>query len=293
MEMQTVVRYRGREIRAEQVGFLRDLIAHMPGATRRALSLKICAEWGWTQPNGAPCDALCRGLMLQLHRQGHLELPAPRFTGATRRHAVVRPVEVPAMPLAVRLADLGPLDIRQVRRTPDEALVKSLIHQHHYLGYAHPVGEHLKYLISARGQPIACFTWSSAPRHLGPRDHYIGWSKEQRKANIRFIAYQSRFLILPWIRVPHLASHLLGTIARRLSDDWQRLYAHPIYFTETFVDPERFRGTCYRAANWTLLGMTTGRGKDDQTKRPNRTLKQLLGYPLVKDFRERLCRGGG
>ena len=136
--------------------------------------------------------------------------------------------------------------------------------------------------------PIACFCLSSAPRHLGPRDEYIGWSKEARKANIRFVAYQSRFLILPWVQVPHLASHLLGSLSRRLSSDWERVYAHPIYFTETFVDPSRYRGTCYRAANWTYLGMTMGRGKADFTHKPNRPLKQVLGYPLVKDFRRRL-----
>jgi len=188
---------------------------------------------------------------------------------------------------------IGPLDIRQVRRTPDEDLVKSLVQEHHYLGYAHPVGEHLKYLVCARGSPIACFCWSSAPRHLGPRDRYLGWSPSARKANIRFLAYQSRFLILPWVQVPHLASHLLGAISRRLSADWERVYAHPIYFTETFVDPERFAGTCYRAANWTVLGMTLGLGKDATTKRPNRSLKQLLGYPLVKDFKTRLCASVG
>lgn len=293
METDTVLRYRGREIRSDEVAFLRGLIAGTPGASRRALSLKICEAWRWTQPNGVPCDALCRGLMLQLHRGGHLELPPPRrIYKQPRRHAVVTHVDVPAIALAARLADLGPLDIRQVRRTPEEALVKSVVQQHHYLGYTHPVGEHLKYLVSARGQPIACFCWSSAPRHLGPRDRYIGWSKEQRKANIRFVAYQSRFLIFPWVQVPHLASHLLGAISRRLSDDWQRVYAHPIYFTETFVDPARFRGTCYRAANWTVLGMTLGLGKDSRTPTPNRSLKQLLGYPLVKDFRKRMCEGG-
>ena len=110
-----------------------------------------------------------------------------------------------------------------------------------------------------------------------------------RKVNVRFVAYQSRFLILPWVRVPHLASHLLGRMSRQLSDDWQKLYAHPIYFTETFVDPQRNAGTCYRAANWTALGLTKGRGKDDQTNKPNRSLKLLWGYPLVHDFRRRLC----
>jgi hypothetical protein len=131
--------------------------------------------------------------------------------------------------------------------------------------------------------------WSSAPRHLAPRDTFIGWSPEQRTRNLRYVAYQTRFLILPWVRVPHLASHLLGRMSAQLSADWQTVYAHPIYFTETFVDPDRNRGTCYRAANWTPLGLTKGRGKNDHTKRPNRSLKLLFGYPLVRDFRRHLC----
>jgi hypothetical protein len=288
--MGTLLRYRGREVRNEDVAFLRELIAVSPSDSRRALSLKVCAAWGWTQPNGTPCDAICRGLMLKLHRAGLIGLPPPTWISRQpRRHAVVTKIDVEPVRLAAPLAEIGPLDIRQVRRTPDEGLVKSLVQEHHYLGYVHPVGEHLKYLVLARGQPVACFCWSSAPRHLGPRDRHIGWAPMVRRANLRFVAYQSRFLILPWVQVPHLASHLLGAISRRLSADWQSVYAHPIYFTETFVDPHRFRGTCYRAANWTVLGMTTGRGKDDHTNRPNRSLKQLLGYPLVKDFRERLC----
>jgi hypothetical protein len=232
-------------------------------------------------------------LMLALHRGGHITLPPPRRVQQwpLARRSPPAPVEVPPVPLEVPLSELGPLEVRQVRRTPEESLVKSLVEQHHYLGYVHPVGEHLKYLVTARGQPIACFCWSSAPRHLGPRDRYIGWSKDARKANIRFVAYQSRFLILPWVRVPHLASHLLGSLSRRLSSDWERVYAHPIYFIETFVDPSLYRGTCYRAANWTYLGMTTGRGKDDLTMKPNRSLKQVFGYALVKDFKRRLLGG--
>jgi hypothetical protein len=229
-------------------------------------------------------------MLLQLHRAGHIQLPPPQWRSQRpRRHEVLTIIEVEPHPLQAPLSQVGPIQIDQVRRTPDEALVKSLVAQYHYLGYVHPVGEHLKYLIRAQGQPIACMCWSSAPRHLGPRDRHIGWSKEARKANIRLVAYQSRFLILPWVQVPHLASHLLGAISRRLSTDWQQLYAHPIYFTETFVDPGRYRGTCYRAANWTVLGLTTGRGKADLLNRPNRSLKQVLGYPLIKDFRQRLC----
>jgi hypothetical protein len=171
---------------------------------------------------------------------------------------------------------------------PPEPLFKSLMEHYHYLGYEQPVGEHLKYLVWADGRPIACLAWSSAPRHLASRDHYIGWSAEARRRNIRFVAYNTRFLILPWIEVPHLASHILGRMAARISVDWQALYGHPIYFLETFVDPERFRGTCYRAANWVLLGKTTGRGKQSNSYAPNRSMKEVLGYPLTRRFRQLL-----
>jgi len=291
--MDAVLRYRGRDVSTEQVGFIRELIARKPEASRRALSIELSRAWGWVQPNGVLRDAICRGLLLALSRAGHIELPPRRrelrCVWARRTPA---PVEIDTTPLEARLRDLGPLEIRQVRRTPEEALVNSLLEHHHYLGYRQPVGEHLKYLVTAAERPIGCFCWSSAPRHLSPRDEHIGWSPAARKANIRFVAYQSRFLILPWVHVPHLASHLLGRMSRQLSDDWQRVYAHPIYFTETFVDPERNRGTCYRAANWTALGLTKGRGKDDLTMKPNRSLKLLFGYPLVRDFRERLCKVG-
>ncbi|MBN2196940.1 MAG: DUF4338 domain-containing protein [Polyangiaceae bacterium] len=166
----------------------------------------------------------------------------------------LEPVELDQTPLEMSLHELGTVQLEQVRRTERKALVNSLMEHHHYLRLSQPVGEHLKYLVSARGRPIACFCWSSAPRHLAPRDTYIGWSPEARRANLRYVAYQTRFLILPWIRVPHLASHLLGRMSQQLSADWEKLYAHPIYFTETFVDPERNRGTCYRTANWTALG---------------------------------------
>jgi len=191
-------------------------------------------------------------------------------------------------PVRAPLGALGALDFVPVRRTAAEPLFNALIEAHHYLGYTQPVGEHLKYVVYAGERPLALFAWSSAPRHLDPRDRFIGWSAAARRQNIRFVAYNTRFLILPWVEVRHLASHLLGAMVRRLSDDWQRLYGHPIYFAESFVDPERFAGTCYRAANWIWLGRTTGRGKDDQTHRANRSLKDVLGYPLTRDFRARL-----
>jgi transposase len=131
----------------------------------------------------------------------------------------------------------------------------------------------LKYLVWAEGRPIACLAWSSAPRHLGSRDRYIGWDAAARRNRIRFIAYNTRFLILPWVRVEHLASHILGRMAARISDDWEQMYGYPLYFLETFIDPERFRGTCYRAANWVLMGRTTGRGKQSNSYVPNRSIK--------------------
>jgi hypothetical protein len=289
--VQVVLRYRGRDITTAQVDSIRQFIAEHSEASRRALSIQLCRAWGWRQPNGELCDALARGLLLGLHRAGHITLPPARLV-IPRTRRVPSPVEVDATPLVACLGEISPVQIRQVRRTPEEAVVNGLVAQHHYLGYSQPVGESLKYLVMAGGRPIACFCWSSAPRHLGPRDRYIGWSPAARRANVRLLAYQSRFLILPWVRVRHLASHLLGRMSARLSADWQRLYAHPIYFTETFVDPLRYRGTCYRAANWSELGMTTGRGNNCPTKRPNRSLKQVWGYALVKDFRRRLCGEG-
>ena len=150
------------------------------------------------------------------------------------------------------------------------------------------MGEHLKYLVTANGQAIACLAWSSSPRHLGCRDRFIGWGIEARRRNIHLLAYNTRFLILPWVTVPHLASHLLGRMARQVPGDWQRLYAHPVYLLETFVDPQRFRGTCYRAANWVVVGRTTGRGKNDLTHKPNRSIKEVLALPVHRRFRELL-----
>jgi len=287
-------RYRGRVITAEDVVFIRAFIAAHPEASRRRLSALLCEAWQWKQANGALCDMICRGLLLMLHRAGEIELPAVRQTSLNPfvRRERPQPLLIDQTPVSGSLRQLGPIELTQVRRTAQEPLFNSLIEHHHYLGYEQPVGEHLKYLVWAQNRPIACLAWSSAPRHLGSRDLYIGWSSEARRRNIRFIAYNTRFLILPWVTVPHLASHLLGRMARLLSQDWERLYGHPIYFLETFVDPERFRGTCYRAANWVMLGRTTGRGKDDHTNRPNRSIKEVLGLPVNRRFRELLQEAG-
>jgi hypothetical protein len=290
--MQDQWRYRGRTVTTEDLGFIRDFIVQHAGLSRRQLSAKLCEAWQWKQANGALCDMVCRGLLLMLHRAGEIELPVVRQNPLNPfvRRARPQPMLIDQTPLSGALRQIQPIEIQQVRRTAEEPLFNSLIEQHHYLGYEQPVGEHLKYLVWAQGRPIACLAWSSAPRHLGSRDRYIGWNAEARRRNIRFIAYNTRFLILPWVGVPHLASHILGRVALQLSEDWEQTYGHPVYFAETFIDPGRFRGTCYRAANWKLLGLTTGRGKDSTSKRPNRSLKEVLGYPLTPHFRELLSQ---
>ena len=288
--METVLRYRGRTVTTADVEFIKALIADNPAASRRRLSEMLCAAWGWVQANGALRSMVCRGLMLSLSRAGHIELPPVRRINPNPLALRARPtaVVIDQTPIRASLAALMPLTFRAVRRTPQESVFGGLMEAHHYLGYTQPVGEHLKYMVYSGERPVACLAWSSAPRHLGPRDRYLGWSATARRRNIRFIAYNTRYLILPWVQVEHLASHLLGRMVKMLPGEWQRAYDHPVYFAETFVDTERFKGTCYRAANWVFLGYTTGRGKNDQTHRANRPLKQVLGYPLTPDFRKRL-----
>ena len=283
--------YRQRVVTDTDVVFIRKLIAEHPRASRRGLSYLLCEAWNWVQANGALCDMVCRGLMLKMHRAGHIELPPVRRRppNPLAEHKKPMAVEVDTQPLRGRLAEIRPLQFCSVRRTPEEALFNSLLEQYHYLGYKRPVGEHLKFLIYAGERPVACFAWSSSAHYLGCRDRFLGWSAEARRKNIHLLAYNPRYLLLPWVRIPHLASHLLARMTRMLSAEWERVYGHPIYFVETFIDPQRFRGICYRAANWRVLGRTTGRGKNAWSKRPNRPIKEVLGYPLTPRFRELLA----
>lgn len=289
---EVLLRYRGRPIRQADVEFLRELIAGYPGLSRRQLSVKVCQAWNWVQPNGQWRDMVARSLMLALHRAGHLQLPAPRCRPRNNVIAQRRVMAVEAYdttPLTGTVASLGALDIRQVRRAAGEELFGHLLDRYHYLGYRRPVGEHLKYLVWAGSRPIACLAWSSAPRQLNLRDQFVGAPKEHYRHRLHLIAYNTRFLVLPWVVVPHLASHLLGRIARRISADWQSLYHHPLCLLESFVDTQRFRGTCYRAANWICLGQSAGRGTKSKTHRSVQSIKALWVYPLGRNFRQQLA----
>lgn len=290
---EVLLNYRGRSIRPVDVASLRELIAQNHGLSRRQLSVKVCEAWQWVQANGHPRDMVCRGLMLALHRTGHIELPAKRRAppnNAIAHRRVAAGASYDTTPIVGPFAMLGPLTIQLVRRQDGEAHFAQLLRDHHYLGYIRPVGEHLKYLVLAGERPLACLTWSSPPRQLDLRDRFMGVPKEAYRHNLHQIAYNSRFLILPWVQVPHLASHLLGRIARRISADWQQFYGHPIHLLESFVDTERFRGTCYRAANWICLGRSQGRGTKSKRDQAPCSIKELWVYPLSRDFRRRLLQ---
>lgn len=281
----------GRSITEEDLLFVRQLITANPTASRRRLSELLCEAWNWRQPSGQLRGMLCRSFMLALHRRELIVLPPARHVMIN--NVVLRrrpkPVEVDETPIASSLAELGSLGFELFERgSKEEKLFDWLLEKHHYLGSTRMIGEKLKYLVWAGERPVACFGWCSAARRLAPRDRFLGWSKDARARNVRFIAYNTRFLIPPWVKVPHLASHLLARMVKRLSGDWQERYGHPVHYAETFVDCERFRGTCYRAANWLALGRTTGRGHKDLLHEQNRPIKEVLGYALRRDFREKL-----
>lgn len=289
--MELEIKYRGKVATTEDVAFINELIAQNPNDSRRALSRKICRAWNWVQPNGELRDMVCRGFLLTLHRAGYIRLPPARY-----RYVLPTPkkpplVKVDDTPITADLKQLGPLKFRQVRRSRFEPMFNSLIEQYHYLGYCKPVGEHLKFMVFAGARPVACLACSSPARHIGSRDRFIGWTPQVRKQNLHLLAYNGRFLILPWIHSKNLASYILARLCRILPEQWNRFYHHPVYFIETFIDTQKFKGISYKAANWTYLGDTTGRGKNDQTNLQNRSTKEVWGYPLVNNFRSYLCNG--
>jgi len=289
--MTPMIKYRNRLVTLEDIAYIRKLISTYPEYGRCALSRQICRDWNWVQDNGNLKDMVCRGLLLLLEKQGDIRLPArkknPNNPFVNRKPP--EPVVVDTSRIDTSLNELMPITVGQVRRTGKEKLFNGLIEQYHYLGYCRAVGEHLKYLVFSNQRPIACLAFSSAAYYLGCRDAFIGWSAQARKKHLRFLVYNNRFLILPWVNVACLASHVLSKCVKILTEDWQKIYNHPIYWLETIVDSNRFKATCYRAANWILLGKTSGRGMNDQTNRVNRSLKDVYGYPLVPDFRARLC----
>lgn len=291
--MELEIKYRGRVATTEDIEIINTLMAGNPCLSRCALSVKFCKATNWAQPNGAPKDMVARGYMLALYRAGYINLPEKKCNPHNPLVLRKKPcsVDIDRTPVNANLKEIVPVEFVQVRRTNREKLFNSLIESYHYLGYVQPVGEHLKYIVYAGSRPLACLAFSSAPRHIALRDRFIGWDTATRRKNICLICYNTRFLILPWINVKYLASHILSGITKIISNDWSRLYNHRLYYIETFVDKARFAGTCYKASNWVYLGNTKGLGKDIRNKIPNRSIKAIYGYPLTKDFRKVLLKG--
>jgi hypothetical protein len=256
---------------------------------RKYISKVLCQQWNWFQPNGRLKDMACRELLLTLSRKSLITLP-PRLSSANneKRNRTIPVVNIDQAPLQETLTNIGLVDLKPVRNTKLEPLYNSLIHQHHYLGYRQIVGNHLKYIAFIADRPVACLGWGSAAWKIKARDDFVGWNPKIRSDNLHFVANNTRFLILPWVSVKCLASKLLALNARRICADWLNTYNYPLYLLETFVEKDRFKGTCYKAANWVRTGQTKGTAKKGHLHVKHGNIKDVYLYPLRKDFREKL-----
>jgi hypothetical protein len=290
--MPTEVACQGRRLDAGQIAWLRDWIAAHPEWSRQRLSRELCQEWDWRNGGGRLKDFAARSFLEKLHARGVLVLPRlqllrrhPRAKGpaVARVSWLTEPVEVP-------LSQLQPLAWLQpaLGSVAAERFAAYLEH-YHYLGFR-LVGENLKYLVQDRqGRDLACLLFGAATWRSAARDEFVGWSEGQKSCGLPLLANHTRFLVLPWVKVRGLSSHLLSRVAGRLSDDWQGKYGHPIYLLESFVDSTRFRGTCYRAAHWQCVGQTRGRGRQERDhQRLTATVKDIYLYPLHRQFRQKL-----
>jgi hypothetical protein len=289
--MQKELILQGRRVSADDIDAIKQLIEKNPTWHRTRLSQEICLQWNWRRANGGLKDIACRSLLRKLEELAKIRLPkAQRKNPNQYRNRYIQPVLHSKEPIEGQLKGLSPVEIRVVERGYGLKLFKYLISKYHYLGWSGTVGENLKYLVFDNCQRVlGCMMFGAAAWKVLPRDQFIGWSHEIRKRNLAYIANNNRFLILPWVKVPHLASHILGRISRRLNSDWQQKYNHAIYLVETFVEKERFVGTCYKASNWIYLGETQGRGKLDVKMEYRLPIKDIHVYPLHRRFRQRLC----
>ena len=258
---------------------------------RTQISKILCQKWNWFQPNGRPKDMACREILLTLHRNGLLDLPPGKHDGRNlKRNRSIPIVLTDQSAIQGNLSDLPTVQLKLVRNTPLEPLYNSLVQQHHYLSYRQIVGNHLKYIAFIEDRPVACLGWGSAAWSVKSRDSLIGWDKAAKENNLHLVANNTRFLILPWVKIKFLASKLLALNAKRIADDWLGVYNHPLYLLETFVEKDRFKGTCYKAANWLCVGQTKGTAKRGHDHLFHGKIKDVYLYPLRKDFRKKLTR---
>ena len=278
-------------ITIEHIDQINQLINENPSWNRTYLSKRLCELWGWQSSVGQLKDISCRGLLRSLDKKGLIQLPAAKWTPRTPGIGAdkIICIDHDTTPVNAKLRDIMPIHIKIASSSGDIRLFKTYIQQYHYLGFDRSIGENMKYIVySNNGVPLSCLMFGSAAWKCYDRDKFIGWDAEQRRNGLTFCTNNVRFLILPWIRIFNLASYILGAIARRISDDWQAKYGHPLYFLETFVEWRRFRASSYRAANWFRVGITAGLGRNHKYKGEDLPLKEIYIYPLCNDFREKL-----
>jgi hypothetical protein len=284
---------RGRSVGGAELGEVRELLSAHPEWNRSRLSRELCRRWDLLAPGGGLRDMACRSLLLKLERWGRIKLPPRQGTPPNGlRNRTIAAVVHDTAPVTAGLGSLEPLSVTvAARATADEGLFNCLVSRYHYLGLRNTVGENLKYLVrAADGRALACLLFGSAAWKAQARDRFVGWEREARERNLQRLTNNTRFLILPWVRVPCLASRALALVARRIRSDWESKYGHGLALLETFVDTSRFRGTCYRAANWIRVGETTGRTRNSTSTRPQTSRKDVYVLPLTPHFRTELCR---
>ena len=280
----------GRELSPDDIQVIRNLISARPQGTRWAISRELCGLWKWQTLTGQLKDMACRTMLNKLDERGLITLPPKVQESGKNKQSFFEFPRQSAESICVGLGELTPLRTTPVTaRSPDARLLHQLLSSHHYLGFRTNVGETIGYLVrDRRDRVVACAIFGAAAWKTAPRDAFIGWGSGLRAKRLGGIANNNRYLILPWVEVPHLASHVLGLLARRIRNDWMVKYGHPVALLETFVDRSRFRGTCYRAANWQCVGQTQGRSRQDRYKNLSVPIKDIYLYPLTRKFREEL-----
>ena len=283
--------YCGRDFSAEDIQAIHRLIEHNPDMRRAALSRKLCELFDWIRPNGQLKDMTCRVALLRMQADGLITLPASRMSRArSRPHFPPTAGTDPQATLVQPVHELAALTLRALAGTAASRLWNEYVARYHYLGYTPMSGSQLRYNVFAGGQLVALLSFGASAWKLAARESFIGWQEPQRRRNLQLVVNNARFLILPWIQSKGLASKILALAARQLPTDWHRRYGYSPVLLETFVESSRHRGTCYKAANWTHVGQTTGRGKKCPVHEPIIPVKDIWLYPLRKDFRATLRR---
>lgn len=280
---------RNRTISESDIPLIQAIIDEYWDKGRTRISQILCQKWDWKQPNGRLRDMACRELLLTLQAKGLIFLPPGlRNSNNDRRNKYIPLVEVDQTPITGKLSEFAPVTLKLIRNSALEPLYNSLVQHYHYLGYRQIVGSHLKYMAFIGDRPVACLGWGAAAWSLKPRDSLVGWDKPTKAKNLHLVVNNTRFLILPWVILKCLASHLLALNTKRISSDWLSIYHHPVYLLETFVDRNHFAGICYKAANWRLIGQTQGTSKKGHMHLFHGSIKDVYLYPLRKDFRQKL-----